>query len=100
MRWYHWILFAGIAVATVLAFLLGRRHGDLSSSLSTELEALDARAQAKKWKAELDAAKAAFLVETRYKEKIARLDKEALDEVDRLRSDPVALADLLARLSN
>ncbi len=101
MRWYHWILLVLVIIPlTVLAFILGRRHGDLSSEVSVEMDALEARALAKRWQAELDAKRASEKIERRYEEKIAKLDSEAVDEINRLRDDPVALADRLARLGD
>lgn len=101
MRWYHWILLVLVIIPlTLLAFVLGRRHGDLGSEVSTEMDALEARALAKRWKAELDAKQAADKVQRRYEDRIAKLDSEAVDEINSLRDDPVALADRLARLSD
>ena len=101
MRWYHWILLVCVlAPAAALAFLLGRRGGSLRRVLETEQDAIDARAAAARWRAEYDAQTAADMVENRYKDKILRMDEEATRDIQMLRNDPVALADLLARLSN
>ena len=101
MKWYHWSLLVLVIIpVTVLAFIFGRRHGDLGSEVSVEMDALEARATAKRWKAELDAKLASEKVKRRYADKIAKLDSEKVDEINRLRDNPVALADLLARLSD
>lgn len=100
MKWYHWILLVVVVIpVTVLAFVLGRRNGDLASEVSHEMDALESRAEASKWRAELGAEKATAKVKEQHAETMAKLEQEKLDEVERLTGDPVALADLLARLS-
>lgn len=98
MRWYHWLIVPIIVLLVLLAFLIGRR-GSVTGSIATEMDALEARALAKRWQSELTAKRAADMVQKRYRDKMAKLNSEAIDEVNRLRSDPVALADHLARLS-
>lgn len=100
MRWYHWILLVLVIIpVTIVAFALGRRGMDLSSSVSTEMDRLEARAVAKKWQIKLGAVEAEKKVRERHAERLAKLDEENLREVEALSGDPVALADLLARLS-
>lgn len=97
MRWYHYLLLVlVIAPVTALAYLLGQR----GTSFDEERRALEARAKAKKLAAEIGALRAAAQIERDYASTIAKLAQEAKDEIERLRSDPVALADLLTRLSD
>jgi len=97
MKWYHW-LWAPLAIGGVfLAYILGRRHGDAVPDIATELEVIDAKAKAKRWKAKLDAECARQLVEDEYVHAINKLDTKARDRARQLRADPVALAAFLAR---
>ena len=51
MRWYHWLLVPFVVSLAVVAFVFGRRRGDLVSVVTSEIDAVDAKATAKKLKA-------------------------------------------------
>lgn len=97
MRWYHWVLLVAVILIAFGAYLLGMRD---PPKIDSEIEAIRAKADAKRWKAALGAQKAAEKVERRYLDRIEKLNDLERQEVDRLRNDPVALADMLARLSD
>lgn len=99
MKWYHWLLFALVATVTVVAYVLGRRDGEsLSDTLATEADVIEAKAEVKRLLIKEDAAHARAWAEERYHDKLARLDEEQRAEADRLRDDPVALTEWLARI--
>lgn len=98
MRWYHWIIAPILVIVAVAAYLAGRRNTDLASSIATEMDALEARAVAKRVMAERDAEAAAQEIEERYSDKMAKLNDESRKTAADLRADPVALADWLARI--
>ena len=64
------------------------------------MDVIDAKANAKKWQIELGAERATAKVKAGHMERLATLDEEERDEVDRLSGDPAALAELLTRLSS
>jgi hypothetical protein len=97
VRWYHWLWLPIVVIVAVLAFVLGRRNMDLSSTISTEMDVMQARAEAKKVAATLGAVRAAEEIERAHAATLAKLDTEARDEATRLRSDPAALAAYLVR---
>ena len=98
MKWYHWLWVPVLIVIVVVAYVMGRRDGDLASDLSVEMDALEARAMAKQLKAEMGAEKARRAIEDTYKEKLEKLDEDGKALVDSLADDPVALADFLVRV--
>ena len=98
MRWYHWALVPLIVVVVVLAYIIGRSNRDLADDIWLEIDALDARATAKRLIAKHDAEKAADEIEARYAAKMEKLRNDQKALADTLRGDPVRLADWLARL--
>jgi hypothetical protein len=102
MKWYHWLAIPALPLLVALAFvacvLTGRRE-QFGRLMETELEVIEARAEAKRTRAKLGAEHARQQVEERYNAKLTRLTEEQKARADRLRDDPVALAELLARLS-
>jgi len=99
MKWYHWLWAPVLIAIVVVSYILGRRsNADLASEVSVELDALEARAVAKRLKAEIGADNARRVIEDTYKEQLEKLDEDGKALVDSLVDDPVALADFLVRV--
>ncbi len=98
MKWYHWVLIPFAVAVAVIAYVLGRRDKDLVGTVVTEIDAFEAKAEAKRILIEHDADHARAWAEARYHDKLARLDVDGKAEAGRLRDDPVALTEWLARI--
>lgn len=97
MKIWYWLWAPIVILIAVGAYLLGKRRGDMSSAVSTELAALEAKLQAKRDAAEHGTQTAAEMVERTYASQLRALDEERKAEAIALRSDPGALAAFLVK---
>jgi len=98
MRWYHWLWVPIVAVASFLAYSLGRTRKDFKTALDTEVSAVNAKTDAKRLVIEQGTEIARAKIETEHRETINRLTETQKQEASRLRGDPVALSVFLARI--
>jgi hypothetical protein len=100
MKWYHWIWVPLVAVASFLTYALTRAKGGFSDTLATEVNAINAKADAKKLVTEQGADIARAKILTEHTETVNRLSEKQKAEADRLRSDPAGLAVFLTRIGS
>lgn len=94
--WYIPALIAGVVLVWILT--AGKRAPPIGT-ITRELDAINAKRDARNMQAELGAAAATAKVKAKYAEKWKTLDAEAKAKVEELEDDPVALAVFLERVS-
>ena len=97
MRWYHWAWVPFAVAAVVVAYVIGKRRGDIAGDIRTEIEVIEARADAKRLAAEFGAESARRHVEDRYEMEIARLNTAQQTTARAMRGRPDALAEYIIR---
>jgi len=99
VSWYHWLWLPVVAVIALLAYALGRGNKSLASQMSTELEVIDAKRDAKKAMATKGDNAARVEIIARFQSTIQQLNEQQASEAENLRHDPAALAAYLTRVS-
>jgi len=97
MRWLRWLWIPLVAAAVVVAYVVGSRKGSIAADISTEIEVIEAKADARRFAAQLGAENARRHVEERYEMEIASLNEHQQASARAIRDRPDALAEYIIR---
>ena len=98
MKWYHWVgICVLFAVVLLLWLMTGGKGPNPMVVAQREIDVVNAKADAKKAKAELGYEKAVAHVQAKYAEDIEAMDAARRKRADEISGDPAKLAAFIVR---